>query len=160
MNAPAPDAERETLMFFLAAQRASVLAIVDGLDDDQLVRSVVPSGWSPASMIEHLGDAERAWFRTVVAGLPFDDGDRVCPRSVAEMLDYYRAETIHSDEILAATSLDARPAARPLVDIGIAADAMTVRDVVLHLIEETARHAGHLDIARELIDGRTGLGPR
>jgi hypothetical protein len=46
-----------------------------------------------------------------------------------------------------------------MVDIGIG-DDMTVRDVVLHMIEETARHAGHLDIARELIDGRTGLGPR
>ena len=47
-----------------------------------------------------------------------------------------------------------------MVDIGIADDVITVRDVVLHVIEETARHAGHLDVARELIDGRTGLGPR
>ena len=81
-------------------------------------------------------------------------------RSVAEALSYYRAQTVRSDEILAATPLDARPAARPVVDIGIADDVITVRDVVLHVIEETARHAGHLDVARELIDGRTGLGPR
>ena len=75
-------------------------------------------------------------------------------------MSYYLAQTARSDEILAATPLDARPATRPMVDIGIADEVITVRDVVLHLIEETARHAGHLDVARELIDGRIGLGPR
>jgi hypothetical protein len=174
--APAPAAEREALTFFLAAQRASVLAILDGLDDDQLSHAVVPSGWTPAGMIEHLGDAERAWFQHVVAGDPNDDNDHepadvergdetasigFRPRlGVAEALSYYRAQTVRSDEILAATPLDARPATRPTVDIGVADDVITVRDVVLHVIEETARHAGHLDVARELIDGRTGLGPR
>ena len=175
MIASAPAAERGALTFFLAAQRASVLAIVDGLAEDQLNRTVVPSGWTPAGMIEHLGDAERVWFQDVVAGEPSDDTDHdpgveradetasngYRPRrSVAAALSYYRAQTVRSDEILAATPLDARPAARPVVDIGIADDVMTVRDVVLHVIEETARHAGHLDVARELIDGRTGLGPR
>ena len=176
MIVPAPAAEREALTFFLAAQRASVLAIVDGLADDQLSRTVLPSGWTPAGMIEHLGDAERVWFRYVVAGEPIDDDDNQPAdvervdgavsngfrrrRGVAEALSYYRAQTARSDQILAATPLDARPAARPVVDIGIADDVITVRDVVLHVIEETARHAGHLDVARELIDGRTGLGPR
>jgi uncharacterized damage-inducible protein DinB len=174
--APASAAEREALTFFLAAQRASVLAIVDGLAEDQMSRTIVPSGWTPAGMIEHLGDAERVWFQFVVANEPTDDEDHEPAdveradgtasngfrprRSVAEALSYYRAQTARSDEILAATPLDARPAARPVVDIGIADGAMTVRDVVLHVIEETARHAGHLDVARELIDGRTGLGPR
>jgi uncharacterized damage-inducible protein DinB len=156
---PAPADEREALTFFLAAQRASVLAIVDGLGDDQLRRAVVSSGWTPIGMIEHLGDAERVWFQYVIAGEPTNDTDHE-PADVAEALSYYRAQTARSDEILAATQLDARPAARPVVDIGIADDVITVRDVVLHMIEETARHAGHLDVARELIDGRTGLGPR
>ena len=176
MIAPVPAVEREALAFFLAAQRASVLAIVDGLAEDQLSRTVVPSGWTPAGMIEHLGDAERVWFQYVVAGESNDDQDDQPDdvdradgtasngfrprRNVAEALSYYRVQTVRSDEILAATPLDARPAARPPVDIGIADDVMTVRDVVLHVIEETARHAGHLDVARELIDGRTGLGPR
>ena len=176
MSASAPAAERAALTFFLAAQRASVLAIVDGLAEDQLSRIIVPSGWTPAGMIEHLGDAERVWFQFVVAGESTDDQDHEPAevgradetasngfrprRSVAEALSYYRAQTVRSDEILAATPLDGRPAARPMVDIGIADDDMTVRDVVLHVIEETARHAGHLDVARELIDGRTGLGPR
>lgn len=172
MTAPAQDSEREALTFFLAAQRSSVLAIIDGLAEDQLSTAIVPSGWTLAGMIEHLGDAERAWFQFVVAGESIDDtddepaGDRSesdgfhPARGVADALAYYRAQIARSEEILAATPLVARPAARPVADIGIADEVMTVRDVVLHVIEETARHAGHLDVARELIDGRTGLGPR
>jgi uncharacterized damage-inducible protein DinB len=163
MTAPTADAERTALTFFLNAQRASVLAIVDGLGDHDMTRSVAPSGWTPASLIEHLGDAEHAWFTLVVAGEDGEDSvDRVAgaARTVAEALAYYRAAAARSDEILAVSCLDARPAARPSVDIGIPYDVMTVRDVVLHMIEETARHAGHLDIARESVDGRTGLGPR
>lgn len=154
--------ERETLAFFLAAQRDSVLAVIDGLTEEQLSRTIVPSGWTPAGLIEHLGDAERVWFQYVVAGdSTLEPGDDFRPiRTVAEAVSYYRACIARSDDILDATSLDARTAAGPIVDIGIAAEVMTVRDVVLHLIEETARHAGHLDIARELIDGQTGLGPR
>jgi uncharacterized damage-inducible protein DinB len=174
VTAPARDSEREALTFFLAAQRSSVLAIIDGLSDDLLCRTSVPSGWTLAGMIEHLGDAERAWFQIVVAGTSIEDaedddepagdgsennGSRPT-RGVADALAYYRAQIARSDEILAATPLDARPADRPVADIGISYEVMTVRDVVLHVIEETARHAGHLDVARELIDGRTGLGPR
>lgn len=159
MTAAAPATEREALAFFLTAQRASVMAIVDGLADDLMLRTVVPSGWTPAGMIEHLGDAEQVWFQCIVAGEPAGD-DAPPRRGVAAALSYYRAQTARTDEILAATALDTQPAVRPMIDIGIAADTVTVRDVVLHMIEETARHAGHLDIARELLDGRTGLGPR
>jgi len=160
VSAPTLAPERQALAFFLAAQRDSVLAIVDGLTDEQLRRTIVPSGWTPAGLIEHLGDAERVWFQYVIAGESTDEVGDAPTRTVAEALSYYRACIARSDDILDATPLDARPAARPTVDIGIADELITVRDVVLHLIEETARHAGHLDIARELIDGRTGLGPR
>ena len=164
MTTVARATEREALISVLAAQRASVLAIVDGLADHQMRRAVVPSGWTPAGLIEHLGDAERVWFQTILGGEDADDtasesGDRP-RRGVAEALAYYRAQTACADEILATARLDARPTVPPMIDIGIPADAVTVRDIVLHMIEETARHAGHLDIARELIDGRTGLGPR
>jgi uncharacterized damage-inducible protein DinB len=152
--------EREALAFFLAAQRSSVLAILDGLTDEQLNRTIVPSGWTPAGLIEHLADAERVWFQTVIADESTDESGDAPTRTVAEAMAYYRACIADSDDILGATPLDAQPAARPMVDIGIPYEVMTVRDVVLHLIEETARHAGHLDIARELIDGRIGLGPR
>ncbi|MEU9357681.1 DUF664 domain-containing protein [Streptomyces sp. NPDC048301] len=60
--------EKKTLSAFLAAQRASVLAIVDGLDTQALTSSVLPSGWTPLGLVEHLGHAERHWFQEVVTG--------------------------------------------------------------------------------------------
>lgn len=147
--------ERAALAVFLRAQRDVVLAIVDGLDDEQMRRSIVPSGWTPLSLIEHLGDAEDCW-ASAIRG----DGDPPtgCPDDIAEAVAYYRAQAAEMDAILAATPLDA--ALTGWVPPDVADDITTVREAVLHLIEETARHAGHLDIARELIDGRTGLGPR
>ncbi|MEU9091580.1 DUF664 domain-containing protein [Streptomyces sp. NPDC048428] len=70
--------EKKTLLAFLAAQRASVLAIVDGLDTQALTTAVLPSGWTPLGLIEHLGYAERHWFQEIVTGaaepLPWPDG--------------------------------------------------------------------------------------
>ena len=62
------DVEAQALLAFLAAQRDAVLSIVAGLDEDAWHRSVVPSGWTPAGLVEHLGGAEWHWFQGVVAG--------------------------------------------------------------------------------------------
>src|SRR5215468_9854075 len=74
----AQDSERRALLAFLDAQRDVVLAIVKGLDEKEWHRSVVPSGWTPAGLVEHLGAAERHWFQWVVTGsetaLPWDEG--------------------------------------------------------------------------------------
>jgi len=75
--------------------------------------------------------------------------------SSAEVLAFYRDICQRSDAVLAVTPLSARPRGRH-GDY----EPPTVRWVVLHMIEETARHTGHLDIARELLDGRTRLGAR
>ncbi|HEY6746915.1 MAG TPA: DinB family protein [Mycobacteriales bacterium] len=154
--------ERAALCHYLAAQRRSVLAIVDGLDDGDLRRPVVPSGWTPLGLIEHLGRAERFWFGQVVAGAPAPADGQPAPFTsrtpAADVLAFYREQTARSDGILAGTSLDARPAGP--VPPHLAGEVHTVRDVVLHMVEESARHAGHLDIARELLDGSTALGPR
>ncbi len=164
------DPEDQALLAFLAAQRDVVLSIVEGLDEQAWHRSVVPSGWTPAGLVEHLGGAEYHWFQHVVADsredLPVDEdlpaydptAAFVSDRSSAEIIDDYRNECARSDAVLAVTPLSARPRGRhggPEMD-----EPPDVRWVVLHMIEETARHAGHLDIARELIDGHTGLGPR
>jgi len=164
------DPEGQALLAFLDAQRDSVLSIVQGLDEEAWHRSVVPSGWTPAGLVEHLGGAERHWFQWVVAGsdaqLPWDEGlppydpeaAFVCDRPSAEVMGHYRDQCARSDAVLAVTPLSAPPRGRhgdPEMD-----EPPSVRWVVLHMIEETARHAGHLDIARELIDGQTGLGPR
>ncbi|MEU1491688.1 DUF664 domain-containing protein [Streptomyces sp. NPDC005776] len=62
--------EKKALSAFLAAQRASVLAIVDGLDTQALTTPVLPSGWTPLGLIEHLGHAERHWFQRSSSGRP------------------------------------------------------------------------------------------
>jgi hypothetical protein len=164
------DPQDQALLAFLAAQRAAVLSIVAGLDEEAWQRSVVPSGWTPAGLVEHLGDAERHWFQGVVADsnteLPWDEGRPpydpeaafVCDRPSAEVIGYYRDQCARSDAVLAVTPLSAPPRGRhgdPQMN-----EPPSVRWAVLHMIEETTRHAGYLDIARELIDGQTGLGPR
>ncbi len=163
------DLESQALLIFLDAQRASVLAIVDGLDEDALRASVVPSGWTPLGLIEHLGYAERHWFQGVATGsaapLPWPDDpgeDEDAPfttsRPAETVFAFYRDQIERANAVLASTPLSARPLGRHNREG--ANEVTDLRFIVLHMIEETARHAGHLDIARELIDGRTGLGPR
>jgi len=165
------DTEDQALLAFLAAQRDAVLAIVAGLDEEAWHRSVVASGWTPAGLVDHLSGAEWHWFQGVVAGKdsepalgdedlpPYDPTAAfVCDMPSAEIIGFYRDQCASSDAVLAVTPLSAQPRGKhgvPGQD-----EPPDVRWVVLHMIEETARHAGHLDIARELIDGRTGLGPR
>src|SRR6266496_3480915 len=60
--------EKAALSIFLSAQRASVLAIIDGLDEEALTTPILPSGWTPLGLIEHLGYAERHWFQEILTG--------------------------------------------------------------------------------------------
>ena len=166
------EASDEMLRTFLRAQRESVLAIVEGLSEEAWHRSVVPTGWTPAGMVEHLGGAGWHWFQGVVAGrqpeLPGDvdeDQPPYDPMSVvftsdassAEVVAFYRRQCEQSESVLAATPLSAPP--RGQHGLG-GSEPPDVRWVVLHMIEETARHAGHLDLARELLDGKVRLGGR
>jgi hypothetical protein len=166
------DAQDEMLRDFLRRQRDAVLAIVEGLDEEAWHRSVVSTGWTPAGMVAHLGGAEWHWFQGVVAGkvpeLPGDqdeDQPPYDPMTVVftadepseEVLTFYRTQCEESEAVLATTPLSAVPRGRH----GLGGfEPPDVRWVVLHMIEETARHAGHLDIAREQLDGATRLGAR
>ena len=151
--------ERAAVLPYLRAQRRSVLAIVEGLDDQQMNTSVVASGWTPAGLLRHLGDAERHWFQEVLAGQVEPDADVPDGAASAPAVGYYLDQVEHADRILQTRNLDEPPVGR-VTPVAMTVDITSGRDVVLHMIEETARHAGHLDIARELLDGRTGLGPR
>jgi uncharacterized damage-inducible protein DinB len=125
------------------------------LDADQLRWKPTPDANSLGAIVVHLGYAERLWLRAIFASEPMDmtwrqhmfelpDG-----WSVAEVVAFYRAETAAADAVLdAATSFDlpSRAPIRPT----------TLRWVVDHLLEEIARHLGHMDITRELLDGRIG----
>lgn len=166
------EADRPALLAALEYQRASVRAIVDGLSEAHWHTSVVPSGWTPAGLVAHLGGAERHWTCDVVLdhdpGHPFDedvpdepydpDAAFVIDWPSSKVLTYYRDQNRQTDEMLATTALDA--AARGRHGADPTDEPITVREIVLHLIEETAAHSGHLEIARELLDGKTGLGLR
>ena len=164
------EADDEMLRDFLRGQREAVLAIVEGLDEADWHRSVLPTGWTPAGLLEHLGGAEWHWFQGVVAGrqpeLPGDlDEDRppYDPASVvfvtdepsSEVIKFYRDQCAQSEAVLATIPLSAAPRGTHG-----RYEPPNVRWVVLHMIEETARHAGHLDAARELLDGTIRRGGR
>ena len=168
MTSALDEAERAELLEALAYQRSSVRSIVDGLNEEAWHASVVPSGWTQAGLVVHLGDAERHWTNVIVdhdPGHPSDE-DRLFDRNAAfvsdwpstKVLAYYQDQSNRTDDTLAVTAL----AAAPLGHHGgpTSLQRPSVRAIVLHLIEETASHSGHLEIARELIDGRTGLGLR
>ena len=162
MTQPAVTDEKGILVAYLDAQRRHVLGILDGLPDADMHRAVLPSGWNPAGLLKHLAlDDERFWFQAVVAGdQPViesigKDGDAwQVPADVpaADIVTLYRREIERSNAIIAATTLDAPPAWWP--DFFGTFRLDNLRDVLLHVITETACHAGHLDAARELIDGK------
>lgn len=143
---------------FLDFLRATILWKVEGLDDDALRRSLVPSGITLLGMVKHLAMVERFWFQIVFAGedVPIlwtaDDPDadwRVEPGETAEdIISLYREEAARARDIVATGAWD---------DIAKRSDhPHTLGWVLTHMVEETARHCGHADILRELIDGRTG----
>jgi uncharacterized damage-inducible protein DinB len=166
MAEPAHDpasSEHAALLATLAAQRRHVIGILDGLDDEALRRPVLPSGWSCLGLVQHLAlDVERFWFRAVVAGesveLEQGDGAWRVPAGLpaAAVFDLYRDETERADAIIRARPMDGEPAWWP-EEIFPGQPREPLRDTVLHVITETATHAGHLDAVRELVDGRTWL---
>jgi hypothetical protein len=155
--------EVRTLMSYLDAQREHVLGILDGLDEEALRRPVLPSGWNCLGLVRHLAiDVERLWFRAVIAGEKDlvetgADAWQVPGDTPAKaVLDSYREEIERANAILASAAPDAAPAWWPEDEFG---DWRldTVREIALHVVVETACHAGHLDAVRELIDGRRWL---
>ncbi len=168
MSHPTLSLESTTLLSYLSAQRDHVLGILEGLDEDALRRPVLPSGWTCLGLVQHLAlDVEQFWFRCVVAGEQTaidaladapDDAWRVVGVDVpaAAVFDLYRQEIDRANAIIATTPLDAAPAWWP-PDLFGDWRLHNLREVILHVMTETACHAGHLDVVRELIDGRRWL---
>ncbi len=156
-------AEADALMHTLNAQRQHVLGILDGLSEESLRRALLPTGWTPVGLVRHLTlDVERFWFRAVMAGEPVDLDDDTnawyvaADESARDVLALYRSEIELANEIILASSPDAAPARWPdelFPDFRM----HDLRELMLHVIAETACHAGHLDAARELIDRRTWM---
>ena len=160
-RAPETGDEREMLVGFLASQRSLVHWKLAGARDVDLLKIATPSGLTPRGVLNHLTNVERWWWREVFDGqeaLEFDwtdadpDGElHIGPdKPLAQLLAEYADECARCDAVLESVDdLDQR---------GVNRD-VSARYVLLHLIEETARHLGHLDLQRELADGSVGVDP-
>ena len=156
---PYTGGEKESLQASLDRHREVVLWKLEGLDDEQLRRPMTPSGTNLLGLVKHLAAVEYGWFCETFGRetepLPFDPDDenadlRVGPQeSTADILAFYARARAAADRVIDELALD---------DPGTSwsGETVTLRWVLIHLIEETARHAGHMDIVRELIDGFTG----
>jgi uncharacterized damage-inducible protein DinB len=178
MSGANQDDDSRLLLCFLQYQRDSVLKVVESLPEEAWQVPVVPSGWTVAGMLAHLGGVEHHWLQHVTTGAmeePAADeeaGDEVesaydpeaaftCDWPSADLIANYRAECRRSDEVLAVTPLSAAPRGLDFHhDPEYTSQITNVRWIVLHVIEETAVHSGHLEIARELLDGKIRLSGR
>jgi hypothetical protein len=153
--------ERELLTGALDWYRAVAIRKVEDLSFEQATRVLTPSGLSPLGIVQHLAWVECVWFRWRFAAedVPIFTGGsdntvtfELRPGDVVEsVVASYRDEADHARRIVAGAALD-DVSTRESPMFGL----VTLRWTLVHLIEETARHAGHLDIMREQLDGRTG----
>ena len=156
-------AERDSLDAWLEFHRATVLQKVEGLTPEQLCRrSAPPSALSPLGIVRHLGGVEAYWLREVLLDQeqpdPYctpenPDGDLLdgTPATAEADLAAYREQVAAARDAQASWSeLDGPVRGRR------GGEPLNLRWILTHLIEEYARHAGHLDLLREAIDGRTG----
>ncbi|WP_431034583.1 DinB family protein [Streptomyces sp. P6-2-1] len=157
----------ELLAGYLDYYRATVLAKLDGLSEAELRGSRLPSGWSPLELLKHLAYVERRWLRWGFLGEEMDDraawGDadpesgrwRVGEdESPARVRALFAQECAHSRRIIAAAGLQDRAATTGRFPPP--AEPPTLSWILFHVLQEYARHAGHLDVVRELTDGRVG----
>jgi hypothetical protein len=153
--------ERIQLLGWLDLQRQLVRWKCQGVSDDDARRAVLPPSplMTMAGLVSHLRWTEHCWFEVLFLGqgqeenpqfAEEDDADwRVDGVPLAGLLDEYERQCARSDEIVAAHGLD-EPGAHAL------AQGATLRWMLLHMLEETARHVGHADAVRELLDGTRG----
>jgi uncharacterized damage-inducible protein DinB len=155
--------EKESLYVALDRHRDVILWKLQGLDDEQVRRPMTPSGTSLLGVVKHLAWVEYGWFcetfgRETPPMPEFSDDDpdpdwRIEPdESTADIIAFYARARTAADQAINETDLD---------ELGTAwfGEKVSMRWVLIHMVEETARHAGHMDILRELVDGATGDHP-
>jgi len=159
-NPPEIADERSMLVNWLAYHRATVRVKCEGLTDEQMrMRSVPPANLSLLGLVRHLAEVEAFWWREVVEARGYcslycsannRDGDWDFPEGadVAQAWRAWERECAHADEVFASCELDDIVKERT--------NENSVRWIMVHLIEEYARHNGHADLLRQCIDGVTG----
>ncbi|MEH1015726.1 DinB family protein [Micromonospora sp. CPCC 206060] len=155
--------ERTQLVGWLDLQRAIVHFKCEGLSDADAHRPVLPTSplMTMAGIVSHLRWTEQAWFEVLFLGGPADgpqfrqdpaDADMMVDGvPLADLLADYEQQCARSNEIIAAHSLD-EPGRHP----DFTSAQASLRWMIIHMVEETARHAGHADAIRELLDGGKG----
>jgi hypothetical protein len=157
---PFTGGEKDNLRFSLDRHRDAAVWKLEGLCDEQLRRPMTPSGTNALGLLKHLGCVEYGWFCETFGREaeplpcdPFNDPDsdmRTAPgESTADILAFYARARAAADRVIEEVPLEA-------TGTSWSGRTVSMRWVLIHMIEETARHAGHLDILRELIDGATG----
>jgi uncharacterized damage-inducible protein DinB len=162
--APVAD-EREGLLAYLAQQRYVIRLAAYGLTDDQARATPTVSSLSVGGLIKHVTTVEHGWMDTVLQRPPGSAGDyeanfRLGPdETLAGTLESYDQAATRTETVIAdiADLGQAVPVPKGVPWFPDDIDAWSVRWVLLHLIQETARHAGHADLVRESIDGATGF---
>jgi uncharacterized damage-inducible protein DinB len=152
--------DRPILEGFLAWHRALLQRKCAGLTGEQLAQCAVPpSNLSLLGLVRHMAKVERTWFRERIAGQEFEPmyDSALGADADFEDLDPDHAEADYARFVEECRLADEALAAAPSYDHTITArtDVMSVRTVVLHMIEEYAQHNGHADLLRERVDGTT-----
>jgi uncharacterized damage-inducible protein DinB len=153
-----PDGELATLEDFLTNYRLTLLMKCEGLDAEQLARrSVPPSTVSLLGLLRHLAEVERDWRSWILPGEPlpklYGHGDADFDGALAEQAV---VDAAYADLAREQAETDATLAEHPDLGERLGRDGIAVRELLVHRIEEYARHCGHADLVRECIDGRVG----
>jgi hypothetical protein len=148
--------ERTALLGFLQRQRELVVWKMKDATDDVLRSTSTPTGLTLHGIMRHLAAVERSWIQCDFADeeeLPYtwtESGPDGEPARMGQLMCNYIGESARSDAVIAAA---------PSLDMVSAKGGFSLRWILLHLIEETARHLGHIDLLREQADGQVGEEP-
>jgi uncharacterized damage-inducible protein DinB len=161
MNTPLIESERDGHLSFLEHQREAVRNATYGLREDQARLTPSPSTLSLGGLVKHLADAEGGWTDRILGIPPADAGFEEYMASfvlspdetLAEVLQRYEETTARTDAVVRDIDDLGRRVPLPVAPWFPDPEGCTVRWILFHLIEETARHAGHADIIREALDG-------
>ncbi len=161
---PKHGSEKETLLAFLDNNRAVMVWKLDGLSEGDARRPMVRSGTNMLGLVKHLAWVERWWFEYNFVGrevdVPWSDDDPDADfrvedeETIADIVALYAVAVAHSNQIIDSADLD------DLSAVSRDGVSRSLRWIVGHMVEETACHAGHADIVRELIDDNTGYMPK